>query len=236
MRSRAGKRHRRSVLRWKRGRKPSMREGTYFSYMFPPKGLLVSLPVGSGGASANVPPFLSLLSYTDKLHEFLPTLDKMVTLACYVRQWLVYGSWQAFQLLAGGGSHQSCPSGPFWTLVSERGDMWKQEMPFSWNSLPVLKFPPDHCRPDGVSALWLHDSSERTQGAHLLKRHPVPLLSICGWQEILYIETKNAFYHSLLSVLLLFSVSYMKLTWYFCILLSYLLEKRSQENLDSMRN
>ena len=90
-----------------------MREGAYFSYMSPPKGLLVSLPVGSGGASASVPPFLSLLSYTDKLHEFIPALDKMATLACYVRQWLVCGSWEAFQLLAGGGSHQSCPPGPF---------------------------------------------------------------------------------------------------------------------------
>lgn len=38
------------------------------------------------------------------------------------------------------------------------------------------------------------------------------------------------------SLCYLFSVSYMKLTWSFCILLSCLLEKRSQENLDSMRN
>lgn len=121
------------------------------------------------------------------------------------------------------------------SLVSERGDRRKQEMSFRWSSLLVLKFPPEHCGPDGVPTLWLHDSSERTQGAHLLKRRPVPLLSICGWQEILY-RDQNTFCHSILSVLLLSPISHMKLIGSFCILLSWLLEKRSQENLDSVRN
>lgn len=121
------------------------------------------------------------------------------------------------------------------SLVSERGDMRKQEMSFSWNSLPVLKFPPEHCGPDGMSALWLHDSSGRAQGAHLLKRRPVPLLSICGWQQILH-RDQNIFCHSILSVLLLSPVSHMKLIGPFCIPLSWLLEKRSQDNLDSMRH
>lgn len=51
-----------------------------------------------------------------------------------------------------------------------------------------------------------------------------------------FIETKSIFCHSLLSVLFLSPISHMKLIWSFCILLSWLLEKRSQENLDSMRN
>lgn len=90
-------------------------------------------------------------SYTDELHEILPALDEM---ELWLARWgngssVVVGKLSFGWLVGAATCHAFLDP----SLVSERGDMRKQEMSFSWNSLPVLKFPPEHCGPDGVSAL-----------------------------------------------------------------------------------
>lgn len=75
--------------------------------------------------------------------------------------------------MAGGGSDLSCFLGP---LVSEGGDLWKQEASSSWNFLLVLEVPPDHSGPDSGFTVCLLDSSERNQGAYLMERHPVSIV------------------------------------------------------------
>ena len=150
--------------------------GGLFLFYVSPSGLLISLLAESEGASISfLSSLLILMSY---ISSSLPWMRWQLWLARWGSGSSMVVGKLSFGWLVGAAT---CHAFLDPSLVSERGDMPKQKMSFSWNSLPVLKFPPEHCGPDGVSALWLHDSSERTQGAHLLKRHPVPLLSICGW-------------------------------------------------------
>lgn len=216
-------------------RKEARHEGEWgclFLFYVSPNGLLISLLVESEGASIS---FLSSL---------------LLILTCYVSSSLPWVRWQLWLARWGSGSSVVVGKLSFGWLVgaatcyafldpshvSERGDMWKQEMSFSWmspsqcwsflqNIVDRMACPLSDCMTP-VRGLREHTSSRDIQF------HCCPSVV----DRKFFIETKSIFCHSLLSVLFLSPISHMKLIWSFCILLSWLLEKRSQENLDSMRN